>query len=309
MGNSLLEYVDLTHSEIANLDPEKTVFLMSVSPIEVHGYHLPVGTDVFIAERLLGLYVEQLQAKYPSFNLVKLPPLFAGSDALPVKGSLSVSAPHLQGILVDYGKGLAKQGFRYLFLADNHGGPRHQLAIERAARVLWKRRRFYLVDPFNSDFRKMVQHDKDFLKRTGLSPNNCGDDPDSHAGTNETSLMLATCPQKVRSNFNEVEASLPAKHQGLTKLVYSFGNLLTKIGIKETGEDLHHLANTLAWVNSPNMIPYMGDPKKASSLSGEAMLNTRLEDAMELFECAISGDKIQLRPLLWSLRILRFLPE
>jgi creatinine amidohydrolase len=208
-GTDVLEYVKLCLPEILELDREKTVFLISVSPIEVHGPHLPVGTDVFIAEALLDRYVSELGKNHPELTLVKLPPLYVGSDALPYPGSLSVPAPHLEGILIAYGQGLAKQGFRYLFVADNHGGPRHQMAIEASARKLWRKHNFYLIDPFGLVFRYMVQHDPDFMQRTGLGPGECGDDADSHAGTNETSLMLACCSEKVDSDFGEVEPSLP----------------------------------------------------------------------------------------------------
>jgi len=309
MLSALTDYVDLTHTEIAKLERQQTVFLMSVSPIEVHGYHLPVGTDVFIAEKLLERYANALLDKRPSLNLVKLPPLYVGSDALPSLGSLSVSAKALQRVLVDYGKGLAKQGFHYLFLADNHGGPRHQLAIEKASRVLWRRYKFYLIDPFNLDFRKMVQHDETLLQETGLRPGICGDDPDSHAGTNETSLMLVVCPDKVRSNYTEMDVSNPLDQKGITKLVFNTGRFFSEIGLKETGKDLCHLANTLSWVTSSPMKPYMGDPKMASAPNGEAMLNHRVEDAVELFEQALDGKRVKLRPILWSLRALRFVPE
>ena len=146
-GIDVLEYVELRLPEISQLDREKTVFLISVSPIEVHGPHLPVGTDVFVADELLNRYVLKLGENHPELTFVKLPPLYAGSDALPVPGSLSVPAVYLEGILIAYGDGLAKQGFRYLFVADNHGGPRHQMAIEASARRLWREHNFYLIDP------------------------------------------------------------------------------------------------------------------------------------------------------------------
>lgn len=309
-GKKVKNYVELTFDELERLDRRNTVFLISVSPIEVHGYHLPVGTDVFISEKLLEGYVSLLNDRYPHLTLVKLPPLYAGSDALPLAGSLSVSAKYLQGILFDYGKGLAKQGFRYLFVADNHGGPRHQMATEAASRKLWRKYKFYLLDSFNSDFRKMVQHDEDFLQRTALKPGVCGDDADSHAGTNETSLMLATNPEMVKDSYISKEASsLSDRKTGVAKSVEKVGQFFMKIGSKELGKDLLHLSNTLARVTDPDMKPYMGDPKKATKEAGEAMINARLEDAMELFDQALRGEVIKQRPLLWGLRFLRHFPE
>ena len=305
----LTNYVELTFDELAKLDRKSTVFMMSVSPIEVHGHHLPVGTDVFIAEKILEQYAKDLSKKHPELTIIKLPPLYLGSDALPLPGSLSVEAKYLQGVLLNYGKGLSQQGFRYLFLADNHGGPRHQMAIEKASRRLWRSYHFYLVDPFNSDFYKMVQHDPDFLKKAGLKPQVCGDDPDSHAGTNETSLMLTLEPDCVKEDYQKEAASMPPKITGFARATQKTAVLLDKIGFKEAGNDLLHLANTLAWINSANMKPYMGDPKKASKEAGQGMLKARLDNAIELFEQALQGKTIKVRPLLWSLRFLSHLPE
>jgi len=299
------EYVRMALPEIEALDREKTIFLMAVSPIEVHGPHLPLGTDVFIAEDLLRRYAEALQREYPDYTLVSLPSLYLGSDALPVKGSLSVPAPLLRRVLLAYVKGLAGQGFRYLFLADNHGGPRHQMAIEAASRRAWRRYRFYLVDPFNHEFRLMVQHDPSFLKETGLEPGRCGDDADSHAGTNETSLMLRVDPEQVRENWREVTPSLPPPP---SKAVLLLGRLLGVFS-PTLGKDMQHLAATLAWVGDPQMKPYMGAPAQAAAEAGEAMLRARTEVAMRFFRDALAGKEIRITPLLWGLRLLQSMPE
>ena len=48
---------------------------MAVSPIEVHGPHLPLGTDVFVAEELRRRYAAALQEEFPDYTLVVLPSL------------------------------------------------------------------------------------------------------------------------------------------------------------------------------------------------------------------------------------------
>lgn len=298
----VLEYVKLRLPELQQLDREKTVFLISVSPIEVHGPHLPTGTDVFISLELQARYAQQLQQRHPELTIVALPPLYTGSDALPVAGSLSVPAVHLRGTLLAYARGLARQGFRYLFVADNHGGPRHQMAIESAAQKAWKSWRFYLIDPFAVDFRYMCHLDPAFLKQTGLVAGTCGDDTDSHAGTNETSLMLAASPQSVEG-YHEVPPSRPPR----PKLGMAAG-VVGALGGRRAGKDVRHLGNTLAWVSQSDMLPYMGDPSRASREAGEAMLAARAAIAMELFERALQGQRVDTRPMLWWLRILMRLP-
>ncbi len=298
-------YVRMTLPEIDALERDKTIFLMAVSPIEVHGPHLPLGTDVFVAEELLRRYSAALQKEYPGYTLVELPPLYLGADALPIKGSLSVPAPLVRKVLLSYVQGLAAQGFRYLFLADNHGGPRHQLGIESASRKAWRKHRFYLVNPFNHEFRLMVQHDPAFLQETGLGPGTCGDDADAHAGTNETSLMLQAAPDQVRDNWRTVPPSLPPPPAGA---VLFLGRLLS-IFSRTLGEDLKHLAYTLSWVGDPRMKPYMGAPALAGAAAGEAMLQARTGIAMAFFRQALAGEEIRITPLLWGLRFLQQLPE
>lgn len=301
----MLSYVRMSLPEIEALDRAKTVFLMAVSPIEVHGPHLPLGTDVFVSEELLQRYAESLHEEFPDYTLVALPSLYLGSDALPVKGSLSVPAPLLRKVLLAYAGGLAAQGFRYLFLADNHGGPRHQMATEAASRLAWRKHCFYLINSFNHEFRLMVQHDPVFLKDTGLHPGSCGDDADAHAGTNETSLMLQADPEQVRGNWRTAEPSLPPPGVGA---VLFLGRVFS-IFSRTLGEDMKHLAATLAWVGDPQMKPYMGAPALASAEAGERMLQARTAIAMRFFRHAIAGKEVRITPLLWGLRLLQILPE
>ncbi|MEW5919644.1 MAG: creatininase family protein [Bacillota bacterium] len=303
-GCRMLDYLRLTVNEIKGLERERTIFLMAVSPVEVHGPHLPVGTDLFIAEELQRRYVEALQQEYPRHTLVRLPALFLGADALPVKGSLHFPASLLKKTLLALAKDLAGQGFRYLFLSDNHGGPRHQLAVESAARRAWEKYCFIMVNPFGLIFRMMVENDERLFRETALAPGCCGDNSDSHAGTNETSLMLAAEPHREIAGYSEVAAAPPPPaHRGVKAL-----SRLCGFFSGEMGRDLEHLARLLGWIGDKRMLPYLGAPSKASREKGEAMLRFHVTIAMELFRRALNGEPTPIRPLLWKLRILQHLP-
>ena len=302
-------YKDMTYSELEKLDRSRTIFLWAVSPIEVHGYHLPVDTDIIIAEELQKRYIEIIKSRYPEFTSVIIPSLYAGANALPVKGSLSVSADALEEIVFCYGKGLAKQGFKYLFISDNHGGPSHQLAIQSACEKLWRKYKFCAIDPFGELFRRMVENQETLLKMTGLKKGQCGDDEDSHAGTNETSLMLASDESKVRKNYMETAVSIPPAVTGGAAIVKGISKFLKVCGFRQISGDLLHLSNTLAWVSDKDMLPYMGAPSIATKDAGNAMLNAAVQVAQELFEKALEGKRVRIRPLLWSLKFLRKLPE
>lgn len=301
----MLEYINLNKQELEELDPHKTIFLMALSPIEAHGPHLPLGTDVIVAEELQKRYAQELKKEYPNYTLIRIPSTYMGSDTVPAFGSLSFPAPALKKVLLSLGKSLANKGFRYLFLSDNHGGPRHHLAIEIASRKLWKKHGFYLINPFSLVFKKMVQHDKYFMDKTGLKAGKTGDDEDAHAGTNETSLMLAIAPDKVSDDYREVPPSTPPPPSRPILLLSRFLGLFST----QTSKDLKHLANVVGWINDPNMKSYMGTPAFATEEAGEAMLKARVDIAMQLFRDAIAGKEVSIDPMLWRMKFLHMLPE
>ncbi|MGE5623699.1 MAG: creatininase family protein [Methanocella sp.] len=303
------QYAELTWAELGRLDRERTLFLMSVGPLEVHGPHLPVGTDVFVAEELLRRYAAALSEAHPEFTLVALPPLYAGGDSLPFPGSVTVPHATLEGLLLATARGLAAQGFHYLVLCDNHGGPRHQLAIETAARKVWRRNRFHLIDPFAAVYRAMVQHDPEFLAFTELAPGRCGDDPDAHAGTNETSLMLAARPELVAGDYRGLPASIPPARSFARTAIRGVAALFRALGGRETAADLLHLGETLAWVGDPRKLPYMGAPALADPAAGEAMYRGHVQCMLQLVDRALRGEPACLRPILWSVRFLKHLPQ
>jgi len=208
-GTKAMEYVEMFLQELRALDPGKTVFVMSVSPIEVRGPHL---------------------------QFVRLPSLYVDSDALPVGAAVSARGSS-GGVPKAYGKGVARQGFRYPFVAGNHGGPRHQMAVEAAARALWRQHRFHPIDRFGADFRHIVQRDARFMSRIGSGPGACGDDSDSHAGKNETSLMLACSPRRVRHGYRSIRASLPATRRGAARFVGGLAMTFRLLGGRTPGRD------------------------------------------------------------------------
>lgn len=306
---AVLEYIRLTPELLQGLPRDSTVFTIVVSPIEVHGQHLPFGTDIYIAEAVRDRVLSALEENRPEVCFVSLPHLYCGSDALPYPGSLSVNATALEGVLTDYCKGLAKQGFKYLVVFDNHGGPRHHLAISSAARRAWRKWRFQLIDPFIDIYRRMIVHDPELLSMTGLRPAECGDDADNHAGTNETSLMMAVCPELVLRDVREVKAAHPPKLSGAAKIVDGLGRLVEALGGKRTGADLRHLAQAIAWTGQDGFLPYMGAPALASKEAGEAMLGAHVKISVRLIENALSGEDARPVAILEALSLLRRVPE
>ncbi len=298
------KYQELTHEELAQLPRDRTLVFAVLSPLEVHGPHLPLGTDVMIAQEVMRRVEERLLRERPEVTIVELPTIALGSDPLPLPGSIEISPKHLSGVLYDAAASLARQGFKALILFDNHGGPRHQLAVYKASRKAWKKHRFCLLDPFITLFKMMVKHHPRLMELTGLPPGRCGDDPDMHAGTNETSLMLASHPDKVRPVYRELKHSQIPPHRGSAKLLLRIADLLERLGRKEAASDLVHLANTLAWVNTKPITPYMGAPAGASKEAGETMLQAYVNITLEMVEKVLIGECPRDTPMLGFLAFL-----
>ena len=269
----VLEYLELARDEIAALDRETTLFVSVVAPIEVHGGHLPVGTDLYVAEGILRRTVEQLDG----WTVVRLPDLLLGAQAIPARGSIRIKAKVLESALESWGMGLAELGFRYWIVFDNHGGVTHQLAeATAAARLL--RKGFNLIIPFVSIFHDMT------WEKTGLQlkPGCDGGAEDAHAGTNETSLMLALSPHRIRPGWENLPRWKPARETVMGK----FGRLLKQ----------PLLGMAMDWFAAPDNPHYVGGPADAAVQAGYAMAEYHEAKSLELLNAARNGTYRSPRP-------------
>jgi len=108
------------------------VVVLPVGAIEAHGPHLPLSTDVVIAEAMARACAERLAEG--GRTVLLLPPLWAThagfADAFP--GTLSVSVASAAALVREVAASLAAQGFGTLAVANAHLDPGH-LASLRAA--------------------------------------------------------------------------------------------------------------------------------------------------------------------------------
>lgn len=269
----MLEYLELTRDEIAALDRENTVFLSAVAPVEVHGGHLPIGTDLFVADAILRRTADRLEG----WTIVRLPDIPLGAQAIPAPGSFRVRGRLLGAAMLSWGESLSAMGFKHWVAFDNHGGATHQLAEASAARRL-KRRGFNLIVPFVSVFRDMVKG----TTGLGLPQGRDGGAEDAHAGTNETSLMLALSSDRVRPRWKELPRWKPSKRT----FMGSFGRLL--------GQPL--LGMAMDWFAAPDNPHYVGCPAEASEEAGEQMAAYHVKKGLELLEAARRGRYVPPRP-------------
>jgi creatinine amidohydrolase len=304
MAGRTLQYADLNSQEVAGLDPAHTIALMALSPLEVHGPHLPISTDAIVAKELLVRLLARLEEHHPDYDRLVLPTVYAGSDTIPALASVDVDSRALYHLLVATGCSLAQQGFRYLVVTDNHGGPRHQIALEKAVRRVYRKHRFFIVAPFLNFYRRMVERDPVLLGDTGTAPGSCGDLTDAHSGRNETSLMLATTPGSVASVWESLGRVTVSRRSPVHRLVMAAQPLLRRLGARQLAADLPALAMALAWVTARNKPTYVGEPRLATAEAGHRMLDAHVEEALAQLASAMTGRPPYSRPMLWSLRFI-----
>lgn len=79
----MLKLEELTWPELEALDRAHTVIFVSISPIEEHGPHLPLGTDLYTCQALTEATAAQVEAQCPGFTAVLAPLLPIGSGTVP----------------------------------------------------------------------------------------------------------------------------------------------------------------------------------------------------------------------------------
>src|SRR5213594_2751498 len=122
-SGNILRLAELSFTRLDALDRRRTVVIFAVSPLEEHGPHLPVGTDLFDAEFFSERLAERIIREMPGWTVLLGPPVPLGASAFDEPGTLRARARTVRNLAVDYGAALARHGFRYILLMNGHGGP------------------------------------------------------------------------------------------------------------------------------------------------------------------------------------------
>src|SRR2546422_1900140 len=130
---------ELSFPQVDALDRRRTVVIFAVSPLEEHGPHLPIGTDLYDAEFFSEELAKRILEAKPDWTVLIGPSLPIGASAFDHAGTLLARARTVRNATLDYGAALARHGFRYILVTNGHAGPRHVVALEEAAAVVSRR--------------------------------------------------------------------------------------------------------------------------------------------------------------------------
>ena len=183
---------DLNWLDVKKAAEENAIVILPVGVIEQHGPHMCLGTDTYLAYHRSLELKQQLDSA--GIKSVIAPPFYWGimqlneSGAFP--GSFTVSPSTMKALLADIFADLHRWGFRYVYCFNHHGDRLHRKTLSEA--IAEAKEKPGLVF-YNDQEQQDRGNGPDFMKyATGKMY-----EPNYHAGTAETSLMLEYYPKLV----------------------------------------------------------------------------------------------------------------
>jgi creatinine amidohydrolase len=174
---------ELRAPQVAALLSPRSILVQPLGAIEQHGPHLPLNTDLVVAEAVAEAAVARVGDEVDAWLLPALAYTKSNEHAW-AAGTIWLSATTLLSVLDDVGRCAAMTPARKLVFINGHGG------------------NSALVNVANRELR--LRHGlMTFLAHPGVPPDQGGTSPPNelgmgvHAGTDETSLMLHLAPELV----------------------------------------------------------------------------------------------------------------
>ncbi|HZW74443.1 MAG TPA: creatininase family protein, partial [Caldimonas sp.] len=250
------------------LDRATTVVLLTISPLETHGPHLPVGVDAFAARHFAEAVADRVIAARPGWSAVLAPTLYLGSFTFDSVGTVSVRQRVVRDALIDYGDALARAGFRYILIANGHAGPGHLAALEEAAASVSLRHGITMAS-FTGHLAWEFMRGRYATKiEAALGRPLTGDErrafaEDAHGGWWETSLMLLLRPDLVNDSYRTLP---PARYSWPRRVVPNYA-------VRSGGQG------------------YVGHPALADPLFARATIDVLMREAMVIVDGLLDGTR------------------
>ncbi|NMA68298.1 MAG: creatininase family protein [Desulfitobacterium sp.] len=233
----------MNRDQFKALTAKTDLAFLPVSPMEAHGPHLPIGTDVLTACQMSDDAARKLQDQGIE-SLIAAPINYCLADvASCFPGTMTLRAETLTAIIEDVCTSLAGHGFKKIVLISGHAEPPSIDAIIKGAENVKKK---------YPDFKFLFS--EWFTKGLPLAHNVLrGEHPewDIHAGEIETSQMMYIRPEWVDMGaMKELEVNHAAEH---------------------FGEKFQAGVDNFIDLGAPNA--YFGDPAKATAETGRKVFD------------------------------------
>jgi creatinine amidohydrolase len=228
-----MRFEDLTTEEAAQARDAGAIVLLPVGSIEPHGPHLPLSTDVLIAEETAHRAAARLEEA--GIWVLILPTIRYSTVEFSAgfTGAVGAATDNAAAMLADVLTSLLEQGFRAVALVNAHLEPAHIASLRAAVTSAAERTRRNPIFPDITRRSLAARLTEEF--RSGAC----------HAGRYETSLVLAVRPDLVK---DDVRAGLPPIDTSLVDAIQDGARTFLEAGIDRA---------------------YCGDPAAASAEEGE----------------------------------------
>ena len=255
--SKIIKLEELSWKKIDELDRDKTIFFLPISPLEEHGPHLPVGTDLLTIKDVTNETIKILSKKRPELSYVMIPPIPIGYCKFNTEfpGSISVSGKTVRDVVLGVGSFLGDHNFKYLIICTFHLAVAHLKGIYSAMNKLESKYGLRSCEPWGPFY-----YEKEIQKREpklGFDTTK-----EVHGGFRETSLMKYQYPYLVDESYKNL--------QSIYRDTFSprvIGKSFKEIGIKDG---------------------YIGSPARADADHGRwfftEIVNTFVESTIKFYE-------------------------
>jgi creatinine amidohydrolase len=180
------DWTDVHWPEVSGAGPARWIAVLPLAATEQHGPHLPLGTDVMIAQAYLARVRELLPDAIPA-TFLPLQPVGISTEHIGYPGTLTLPTEVALKTWMALGEGVARAGVKKLVMVTSHGG--NSAAMTLVAQDL--RAQFGLL-AVTTAWARLTAPEELFSTeeiRHGV-----------HGGAVETSIMLARYKQQVRTD-------------------------------------------------------------------------------------------------------------
>lgn len=245
---------ELTWEEARERMAGGVVAILPVGSTEAHGPHLPLATDVIISEEMSRRAALKLAEQ--GIETLVLPAIaYSVTDfSRDFPGSISIRRETAAAVIRDICVSLYDQGARLVVIANSHLEPEHVSSITDAVEQVKQQTGRQVAFPDKRRRRWAATLTEEF--RRG----------DCHAGSYETSLVLAARPDLVRDQIREALKRVP-------------------ISIAEKIRD-----GVTTFREAGGERAYFGDPRAASREEGEASYEALSNMIVTAVTEALAGD-------------------
>jgi creatinine amidohydrolase len=206
---------EMSWLEIESLDRDKTILFLPMGPLEEHGTHLPVGTDIFGARDMGELAAHYVIEEDPTVQAVLVPavPLGCSQVTADFPGTITLRGTTFVRVIVEMCTSLARHGFRYMVLCNHHLDPIHVKAFLTAIQEVSSLYDVSIIEPastivYSNLNSKVVQYGLEM----GMDMKQ-----EIHADVKETSYIKYRYPHLLKGDVDQLPHVFIDINEGLRK--------------------------------------------------------------------------------------------